>query len=97
MGENTVRDSQTVQTVRQLEPVRETRVERPVGLSKQSVLFGAVVLAMLACIGTGLVWYATHLTHDLMMEDIRAACTRIMPETIQRCVDTVIIQRGGAR
>jgi hypothetical protein len=30
-------------------------------------------------------------------EDIRSACERVMPETVQRCVDTVIIQRGGAR
>ncbi len=28
-------------------------------------------------------------------EDIRVACQRLMPETAERCFDTVVIQRGG--
>ena len=48
-------------------------------------------------LGTWLVWWAASLQRTLTMEDIRSACQRVMPETAERCVDTVIIQRGGAR
>jgi hypothetical protein len=54
------------------------------------------ILAAFA-LGTWLVWWATHLQRQFAMEDIRAACQRAMPDTVDRCVDTVIIQRGGAR
>ena len=48
-------------------------------------------------LGTWLVWWAASLQRTFTMEDIRSACQRVMPETVERCVDTVIIQRGGAR
>jgi hypothetical protein len=48
-------------------------------------------------IGSWLVWWATSLQRQFADDEIRGACQRVMPETVQRCVDTVIIQRGGAR
>ncbi len=48
-------------------------------------------------IGSWLVWWATNLQRQIAEDEIRGACQRVMPETVQRCVDTVIIQRGGAR
>jgi hypothetical protein len=48
-------------------------------------------------IGSWLVWWATNLQRQFAEDEIRGACQRVMPETVQRCVDTVIIQRGGAR
>jgi len=59
-----------------------------------SIAVGAVLAAL---IGTWLVWFSTSLQRKLQIEDIQAACQRVMPETVERCVDTVIIQRGGAR
>lgn len=55
---------------------------------------GAVLLAV---IGTWLVWFSAVLQRKFHEEDIRAACQRVMPETTDRCVDTVVIQRGGGR
>lgn len=48
-------------------------------------------------LGTWLVWWGASVQRTFMLEDIRSACQRLMPETVDRCVDTVIIQRGGAR
>jgi hypothetical protein len=48
-------------------------------------------------LGTWLVWWAASVQRSFTMEDIRSACQRVMPETVERCIDTVIIQRGGAR
>jgi hypothetical protein len=48
-------------------------------------------------IGSWLVWWAVNLQRQFAEDEIRAACQRVMPETVQRCVDTVVIQRGGAR
>lgn len=63
-----------------------------------SVWFCVAVGAVLAVvIGTWLVWFSASLQRRFQEEDIRAACQRVMPETVERCVDTVIIQRGGAR
>ena len=62
-------------------------------LTVQWVLGIAVALGL----GTWLVWWGAHLHRTFIMEDIRSACQRVMPETLQRCIDTVIIQRGGAR
>ena len=53
------------------------------------------ILAML--IGSWLVWWTIHLQRQFAEDEIRAACQRAMPETVERCVDTVIIQRGGTR
>ncbi len=48
-------------------------------------------------LGTWLVWWAASVQRTFSLEDIRSACQRVMPDTVERCVDTVIIQRGGAR
>ena len=53
------------------------------------------ILAFL--IGSWLVWWAMYLQRQFAEDEIRAACQRLMPDTVQRCVDTVEIQRGGAR
>ncbi len=58
------------------------------------VAVGAVLAIV---IGTWLVWFSASVQRKFQEEDIRAACQRVMPETVERCVDTVIIQRGGAR
>ena len=57
-------------------------------------LLGAVLVV---AFGSWLVWLSAYLQRMFIEEDIRAACQRVMPDTVQRCVDTVIIQRGGAR
>jgi hypothetical protein len=59
-----------------------------------SVAVGAVLAAV---IGTWLVWFSVSLQRKFQVEDIQTACQRVMPETVERCVDTVIIQRGGGR
>jgi hypothetical protein len=48
-------------------------------------------------LGTWLVWWSASVQRMFTLEDIRSSCQRVMPETVERCVDTVIIQRGGAR
>ena len=53
------------------------------------------ILAFL--IGSWLVWWSMHLQRQFAEDEIRTACQRLMPDTVQRCVDTVVIQRGGAR
>jgi len=55
---------------------------------------GAVLLAV---IGTWLVWFSASVQRKFQEEDIRAACQRVMPDTAERCFDTVVIQRGGVR
>jgi hypothetical protein len=53
--------------------------------------------ALLAVVGTWLVWFSASLQHKFQQEDIRAACQRAMPDQADRCFDTVVIQRGGVR
>lgn len=48
-------------------------------------------------LGTWLVWLSLYLQRHFAEEDIRLACKHLMPESAERCFDTVIIQRGGAR
>jgi hypothetical protein len=48
-------------------------------------------------LGTWLVWWAALVQRSFTLEDVRTACQRVMPETVERCIDTVTIQRGGAR
>lgn len=55
---------------------------------------GAVLLAV---IGTWLVWFSASVQRQFQQEDIRASCQRVMPDTAERCYDTVVIQRGGVR
>jgi hypothetical protein len=54
-------------------------------------------VVLIVALGSWLVWLSAYLQRMFIEEDIRAACQRVMPDTAQRCVDTVIIQRGGAR
>ena len=54
-------------------------------------------VVMLFGLGSWLVWWSASVQRTFVMEDIRGACQRVMPETVERCVDTVVIQRGGAR
>ena len=56
-----------------------------------------VTMILLAMIGTWLVWFSASVQRKFQEEDIRAACQRVMPETAERCYDTVVIQRGGVR
>lgn len=67
-------------------------------LTQQSLLWQWLLGAMLVLlIGSWFIWLSAYLQRMFIEEDIRAACQRVMPDTVQRCVDTVIIQRGGAR
>ncbi|SPP65459.1 hypothetical protein [Nitrospira lenta] len=59
-----------------------------------ALLVGTIVAAV---IGTWLVWFSFVIQRQHNEADIRAACQRVMPETVDRCVDTVVIQRGGMR
>jgi len=63
---------------------------RPWGLLVVGALFSALI-------GTWLVWFSIVVQRKLNEEDIRAACHRMMPDTADRCYDTVVIQRGGVR
>ncbi len=56
-----------------------------------------VAIAAAFALGTWLVWWAAYLQRQFALDEIRTACQRVMPETVDRCVDTVVIQRGGAR
>ena len=60
-------------------------------------IYLGVTMILLAVIGTWLVWFSAFLQRSLQEDDIRAACRRAMPETAERCFDTVVIQRGGIR
>ena len=62
-------------------------------------LWGALIVGTIlaAVIGTWLVWFSFVIQRQHNEADIRAACQRVMPETVERCVDTVVIQRGGMR
>ena len=57
----------------------------------------AVGTILVILIGSWLVWWGLYLQRQFVTEEIRGACQRVMSETVERCVDTVIIQRGGAR
>lgn len=54
-------------------------------------------IVVLFALGSWLVWFSADLQRTYVEEEIRAACQRVMPDTVQRCVDTVVIQRGGVR
>jgi len=48
-------------------------------------------------VGSWLVWFSAYVQRTFAEEDIRMACHHVMPETADRCFDTVVIQRGGVR
>ena len=56
-----------------------------------------VGIAAAFALGSWLVWWAAMVQRAFTIEDVRSACQRVMPEAIERCIDTVTIQRGGAR
>ncbi len=64
------------------------------GITWVMLLVGAVLCV---AIGTWLVWFSFVIQRQHNEADIRAACQRLMSETVERCVDTVVIQRGGMR
>ena len=63
----------------------------------QLVIQWTVGTVLVVLMGSWLVWWAIHLQRQFAEDEIRAACQRVMPDSVQRCVDTVVIQRGGAR
>ena len=63
----------------------------------QLVIQWMVGTVLVVLMGSWLVWWAIHLQRQFAEDEIRAACQRVMPDAVQRCVDTVVIQRGGAR
>ena len=46
-------------------------------------------------IGTWLIWFSAVLQVNVREDGIRAACLRAMPDQVERCFDTVMIQSGG--
>jgi hypothetical protein len=60
-------------------------------------VYGAVGTVVILAIGTWFIWFSAQLQRSLAADDVRAACRRVMPETAERCFDTVVIQRGGVR
>lgn len=73
-------------------------VSSSVSVSPGTVWSYIVVSALLVTvIGTWLVWFSAFIQQNLQQESIREVCQRAMPETADRCFDTVVIQRGGVR
>jgi hypothetical protein len=64
---------------------------------QSSVWYWVLGSILVLLIGSWLVVLSAYLQRKFIEDDIRSACQRVMPETIERCVDTVIIQRGGVR
>jgi hypothetical protein len=52
---------------------------------------------LVTSIGTWLVWFSTVIQRNPQAESIRAACQRAVPDEVERCFDTVVLQRGGGR
>jgi len=86
---------QNLRVVEKDEPSGETTFRRSFPVTQVVQWVVGIVVAF--ALGTWLVWWGASLQRTFTMEDIRSACHRVMPETAERCVDTVIIQRGGAR
>ena len=86
---------QNLRVVEKDEPPGETTVRRSFPVTQVVQWVVGIVVAF--ALGTWLVWWGASLQRTFIVEDIRSACHRVMPETAERCVDTVIIQRGGAR
>ncbi len=70
---------------------------RPVVFPLKLVLQWCIGILAAFALGSWLVWWAALVQRAFSLEDIRSACQRVMPESVDRCVDTVTIQRGGAR
>ncbi len=82
------------------EALESRPLERPsaaIGLFAQlrPWLYGFAALLALTVMGTWLVWFSAYIQRQFAESDVRAACRRVMPQTAERCFDTVVIQRGG--
>ena len=75
------------------QPLAETPSVFPLKL----VLQWCIGILAAFAVGTWLVWWAAQVQRSFTLEEVRSACQRVMPETVERCIDTVTIQRGGAR
>lgn len=69
----------------------------PTPFSVKMIVQWCVGILVAFGLGTWLVWWAAVVQRAFTLEDVRSACQRVMPESVERCVDTVTIQRGGAR
>ena len=76
--------------------VREHHVEAAPSAWRVLLPWIAGMLIVVA-VGSWLVWFSAHVQRTFAEEDIRKACLHVMPETADRCFDTVVIQRGGVR
>ena len=70
---------------------------KPVLFPLKVIVQWCIGLLAAFALGTWLVWWAALVQRAFTLEDIRSACQRVMPESVERCIDTVTIQRGGAR
>jgi hypothetical protein len=77
--------------------VFEQNAQRGLSDGVRLVIQWTVGTVLVVLMGSWLVWWTIHLQRQFAEDEIRAACQRVMPDTVQRCVDTVVIQRGGAR
>ncbi|MEP6959522.1 MAG: hypothetical protein ABI980_12395 [Nitrospirota bacterium] len=64
---------------------------------RSSLWYWVLGSILVLLIGSWFVGLSAYLQRKFIEDDIRAACQRVMPENVERCVDTVIIQRGGVR
>jgi hypothetical protein len=74
-----------------------TVMSKPALLPVKLVLQWCLGIVVAFALGTWLVWWAAMVQRAFTLEEVRSACERVMPEAVDRCVDTVTIQRGGAR
>ncbi len=86
-----------VRLVREEEKEVSTLFSRVSPASSRVWAYIGVSALLLAMIGTWLVWFSAYIQRSLQEEDIRSSCRRAMPDTAERCFDTVVIQRGGIR
>jgi hypothetical protein len=69
----------------------------PAAFPVKLIVQWCVGLVAAFALGTWLVWWGAVVQRTFTLEEVRSACQRVMPETVERCIDTVTIQRGGAR
>ena len=78
----------------------ESSLSEPAGhvpRQRSSLWYWVLGSILVLLIGSWFVVLSAYLQRKFIEDDIRSACQRVMPETVERCVDTVIIQRGGVR
>ncbi len=85
----------TVRAVEQAVIVEARDVSTRVSLRPFWLWLAGTLIAF--ALGSWLVWLSAYLQRTFAEEDIRRACRHVMPETADRCFDTVVIQRGGVR